>query len=326
MQTASEYFTTLNAAVGQWWNRFWFTPSRATTLGVLRSAVGLLALYAVATYGFDLDRWFGPGGMLPLGMVRQLYEYQWSALDYVPTHLLWPAYWVSVAVIALFTLGIGGRAVAILSTIATLSFFSRAPLVTGEFESVLAFLMVYLCIGRAGDEFSVPAVLRSRRRARLVPPPAGPAVAAATSSLQLALQSPWRPPASPTNTIAIRLLQIHIAAVHLMMGLGQLAAPEGAWWSGEGIWLAAMRPGMSLVDLSWLSDHPRIVAAWSHLITLYLLAFPVIAWSRLWRPLVLTVGAVVWLSIAAASGWLTFCAAMLAGIGAFVELQPKPQL
>jgi hypothetical protein len=296
MELVRTYFAELTATIGAWWNRFWFTPRRAGMLGVLRALTGLLALYTVATYGPDLDRWFGPEGMLPVKMVRGLYDSHWSALDYLPPNMLWPAYWASLATIGLMTLGVGGRVVAVLATAATLSFFSRAPLLTGEFEPILALLMVYLCVGRAGDEFSLPALLRRRS-------------APTAYSLQ--------PTAS--TTISIRLIQIHIAIVHLMMGWAQLAAPEGAWWSGEGLWLAATRPGMALVDLGILKEHPRIVAAWSHLITLYLLAMPVLVWSRLARPLVLAVGVLVWLSLAVASGWLMFCLAMLVGLLAFVE-------
>ena len=53
------YFEDLNAAVGAAWNRFWFTASSASTLGMIRIAAGLLAFYAVATYYSDLELWFG---------------------------------------------------------------------------------------------------------------------------------------------------------------------------------------------------------------------------------------------------------------------------
>jgi hypothetical protein len=291
------YFADLSTAVGGGWNRFWFTPRTAQTLGVLRIATGLLALYAVATFAPDLERWFGPGGMLPLSKIRELYDSQWSALDYVPAAYLWPAYWMSLAVIAAYVLGIGGRTVAVLATAATLSFFARAPLLTGEFESILAFLLVYLCIGRASDAFSAASFLRHR-----------------SEPTAYSLRH------SALNSVSLRLLQIHIALAHLMMGLGQLAAPEGAWWNGEGIFLAAMRPGMALVDLTGLTDHPRIVAAWSHVMTIYLLAMPTLVWVRLARPLVLAVGVLVWLAFAVASGWTTFCLAMLTGLMAFVEV------
>jgi hypothetical protein len=268
-----------------------------------------MAFYAIATYAPDLERWFGPGGMLPLELVRGLYENHSSVLDALPPNMLWPAFWASLAVIALFTLGIGGRVTAVLGAIATLSFFSRAPLVTGEFEPILAFLLAYLCLGRASYAFSAPALLRGRARGRAgsLPP---------ASSLL--------PPVSPANTISLRLIQIHVAIVHVMMGFAQLAAPEASWWNGEGVYLAAMRPGMSLVDLSFLTNHPRIVAAWSHLITLYLLSFPALAFLRLARPIVLAVGVVVWLSLAVASGWLMFCLVMLVSLLTFIEPAARP--
>ena len=163
---------------------------RATTLGVLRIATGLLALYAVATYAPDLERWFADDGMLPMSLIRDLYRPegqilgQRSLLDYLPDSMLWPAYWRSLAVIGLYTLGIGGRVIAIAATIATLSFFTRAPLVIGEFEHVLAMLLIYLCIGRACDAFSILIALRKRK----TPP-------------QLHLQPPassLRPPSTPS--------------------------------------------------------------------------------------------------------------------------------
>jgi hypothetical protein len=306
MQAVTDYFNDLNATVGAAWNRFWFTPSSATTLALIRIAAGLLALYAVATYAPDLELWFGDGGMLPLEMVRSLYDGQLSLLDYTPPNMLWPVYWASLALIGFFTLGVGGRIIAIAATIVMFSFFSRAPLVTGEFESILSFLLVYLCIGKADDALSLKAFWRRHTT-----------------------NSPLRPPPSPFNTISLRLIQIHAALACLMMGWAQLAAPEAAWWSGEGIWLAAGRPNMPLIDLSGLEEHPRIVAAWSHAITLYLLLMPFCIWNRLARPVFVIAGGLVWLSFAAASGWVPFCAAMLTATAAFIEppeLRPVREL
>ena len=309
MEAVRRYFAELSAATGAAWNRFWFTPRTAATLGVIRMAVGSLAFYSIATYGPDLERWFGPGGMLPTSMIRGMYENQPSLLDNLPPQMLWPAFWASLAAIGLFTLGVGGRIVAVLATVATLSFFSRAPILTGEFEPVLAFLLAYLCVGRAGDEFSLMALIR-RGRGR-------PGSLGATPSAQS--------PVSPFNTVSLRLIQIHIAIVHLMMALAQLAAPESAWWNGEGIYLAMTRPGMSLLDYTNFTEHPRVVAAWSHLITIYLLTFPALVWNRLARPLVLAVGILVWLSLALATGWLMFAAVMLTGLAAFIDLDSAPR-
>jgi hypothetical protein len=313
MQALTRYFSDLTSAAGAAWNRFWFTPSPATTLGALRVATGLLALYAVATYAPDLDRWFASDGMLPMSIIRDLYRPagqllgQRSLLDYAPDAMLWPAYWIALGVLALYTLGIGGRVIAVCAAIATISFFARAPMLVGEFEFILVMLLVYLCVGRAGDGYSLAALRRKKQ-------PAPTTLQPTAYSLQ---------PSSPLNTISLRLIQVHLAIVYMMMGWAQLAAPESAWWSGEGVWLAIARPGMPLADLGWLIDHPRVVAAWSHAVTLYLLGFPVFVWLRRARPLVLALGAVLWASLAIASGWVPFCLAMLTGLAAFIE--PRTQ-
>jgi hypothetical protein len=41
------------------WNRFWFTPSDPTLLGLLRICTGLLALFTVFTYTWELQSFFG---------------------------------------------------------------------------------------------------------------------------------------------------------------------------------------------------------------------------------------------------------------------------
>jgi hypothetical protein len=289
MSDHASYAERVSVAVGEGWNRFWFAPRDPRPLAVVRIAAACLALYAVATYWPDLDRLFGPRGMTPTAMVRELYEGQRSLLDYVPAAGL-TAFWAAtLALLACLAAGLGGRTVAIAAAATTISFFSRCPMVTGEFEAVLAMLLVYLCVGDSGAAWGVRTLKEG--------------------SLQTA--------ASPLNTVSLRLIQIHVALIHLMIGWAQLAVAEGPWWSGEGVWLAASRPGMSLVNLEWLVDRPRLVALWSHAMLAYLLAMPIFVWRPLARPAVLVVGAVVWLAWAVASGWTMFSLSMLVGLAAF---------
>ncbi|MCC6493759.1 MAG: hypothetical protein IT424_12155 [Pirellulales bacterium] len=326
MSRVLSYLRRFNAALGAGWNRFWFTPISPRTLGAIRIAAGLLAFYAVATYGPDLERFFASDGMLPMSLVGSLYRpagqllSQWSVLDYVPDSWLWPTYYVSLTLIGLFVLGVGGRLIAILATIVTISFFARAPLVIGEFEAILSFLLVYLCVGRSSDAFSIRSLIARVYSAASQPTAPSQAHDSLTSSGDRRSISGCL---SPLNTIAVRLIQVHIVAVHLMMGFAQLSAPEAAWWSGEGMWLAAGRPGMALVDVSGLEDHPRAVAAWSHAVTVYLLVAPALLWHQLARPLMLAIGLGVWISVALATGWVPFAWAMVAGLMAFTAPSPR---
>ena len=72
MQAIREYCRKFGDAFGAGWNRFWFTPRDPSTVCLLRLLVGLAAFYLVVSYTADLVVWFGPEGLLPGEVVRQL--------------------------------------------------------------------------------------------------------------------------------------------------------------------------------------------------------------------------------------------------------------
>ena len=290
--TAQQYRTDVAHEIALGWNQFWFVPTGPETLAWLRVLAGGIATYMLATYGMDLHRLLGLEGMLPTEVMHPFYPGGWSYLNYVPTAQLPVVHWLGMLVVLLFTLGVRTRWTSIGATVVMLSYFHRAPVLTGQAELVLSMLLVYLCIGRSGDALSVETLWQRRNgKPRSSPRPA------------------------VSNTVSLRLIQIHLAIVHLMMGVAQLTAE--VWWTGEGVWLLASREGGPLVDFWWLADYPILAAAWSHLITLYLLAFPLAVWHRLSRPWVLVAGVIVWSSLAVVSGLTMLCLAMLVGLLAF---------
>lgn len=285
------YVKRLNDALAEGWQRFWFVPSSARPLGALRIVVGAATAVALAAFYPDLERWFAPGGMMPLEFIRDLYPWQATPLDGLPTAWLLPALVAAVAAAVLFAAGIGGRWIAVACWIAAASFFQRAPFACGPFEAVALPLIGYLCVGRAGDAWSVLS-RRGPSRATQVP--------------------------AVSNTVALRLIQIHIALVHAMMAVAQLSAAGNVWLSGEGMWLASAHPEIAWYDFSGFADQPRLFALWSHAVTAYLIALPILAWRRLLVPALLAIGACVWLSIAVATGQALFAAVMWAGAWCFL--------
>jgi hypothetical protein len=229
--------------------------------------------------------------MMPADFIRDLYPWQATPLDRLSPAWLLPALAAAVALAVLFAAGIGGRWIAVGCWIAAASFFQRAPFACGPFEAVTLPLIAYLCVGRAGDAWSA----LSRR---------GPVPTSRTTTV--------------SNTIALRLIQIHIALVHAMMAVAQLSAEGHVWLTGEGMWLAAAHPEIAWYDFRGLAEQPRLAALWSHAVTAYLLAFPILAWRRLLVPVLLAAGACVWLSIAAATGQALFAAVMWAGAWCFL--------
>jgi hypothetical protein len=304
------YFEKLTDAFGRGWNRFWFTPSDPYTLSVLRIFVGLVALYNVFTYSFDLERLFGPAGILPSELIQTLLaarspadaNYHFSYLDdtfldpVFLTHVrnngeLWTLHLLSMAVLVLFTIGFYTRITSVLALLVVLSYSHRAIFLTNEFEGVLTFMMLYICLGASGACLSVDSW-----RAKKAGPPAVQA--------------------SYSATISVRLIQVHLTVVYVMMLLGQLSAP--VWWNGQAAWWLALNTQDALVDLTGLASHVFFFNFLTHLIIAYELAFPLLVWNPLARPLMLGLGLIVWSVVAVLTGLVTFCLLMLIANLAFI--------
>ena len=304
----SEYFTTLCDRFGQGWNRFWFMPSDPLLLSLVRVLTGALSFLMVLSYTPDLQRFFGPGGYLTVDAVEQLRGdfCGWSYLCYTTTaSSLWAAHVASLFVLALFALGLFTRVTSVLALVVVLSYIHRAPILVYEAEFVLAFLMLYLCLGPSGAYLSLDRLLAGRRTA--------------TTPAHLSAK-PQPPSTRPSNswaaTIAIRLIQIHLTVVYVMMLLAQLQG--GVWWDGSAVWWLIGRPDSALVDFSGLYAHPWVVNAWTHSIVAFEAAFALLAWNRLAAPLLIVIGCVVWTLLALLTGMVAFAAVMMIANLAFL--------
>jgi len=305
-----EYFRTLCDRFGQGWNRFWFTPSDPHALSALRIVAGLMAWYVLLTYSFDLERFFGPGGMLPLDLVAQLNELEagargavrWSYLDYIhDVGTLWAMHVAGLVVVGLFAVGFLTRITSVLSFVVFLSYLHRAPVVTSHVEPILVFLLLYLCLGPAGACFSVDRWLADRRR-RARP------VSIGDESLS---------PRSGWATVAVRLIQVHLVFVYLSMGLGKVLGD--VWWNGSAVWWLAARPESRLVDLTWLHSYPLLFNVWTLAVVVFELGFVVFVWNSLARPLVLGIGVLLWASLAVVTGSVAWCVLMCLANVVFVS-------
>ncbi len=304
------YFTELSSALGEGWNEFWFTRADGATLGLMRLATGLVALYFAATFSFDLERFLGAGGMLPAGMVNEWYspgEVRWWRFSYfsfvVGSGDLWAAHVVSLLVLALYCLGLFSRITSVLALIVVLSYVNRAPMLTGYLEPVLCLVMFYLCLGPSGAAFSLDSWRRRRKLAELP--------AAEREALEDAGES-------YSANIAQRLLQLHVALIYLLMGTAKLWGDT--WLGGDAIWWLATQPESRLLDLtSLLARWPLLGDLWSHLVLLVELTFPLLVFNRLARPLALVASTLCWVSLALATGDIPWAAMMIIANLSFIS-------
>lgn len=316
----TNYWQDLSDSFGAAWNRFWFSPGSVVPVAGLRIPTGLAAGYLVASYSADLTTWFGSRGLLPVATVTSLTTdasaptaeatFHWSYLNYLTSSAeLWTAHILALIVIGLFTAGLWSRITSIASLIIVLSYIHRAPMITGQFEPIVSLLLAYLCLAPTGACWSVDAWLKSRKLADNSP-------AGANGS---------EPARSILANISLRLIQLHIAGLYLIMGLSKLSGTVGAeyfatWWRGEAVWWLITRSESRLIDLTFLHGTvgTYFVNAWTHLLVAFELAFAILIWKPLARPLLLILSVVCWLSIGLVTGLLSFSFVMLVANLAFL--------
>ncbi len=299
MRAVIDYFQRLADALGQGWTRFWFTPSDPAALSAIRLVVGAIVVYLHATLSFDLVAFFGPAGLLPVVDIAPLEGNVFSYLNYLSTPAeLWTAHLAGLAILVMFAVGLWTRLTAVLALVVFLSDVNRAPMITSLTEPIAAMVMLYLCLAPCGRRYSLDAVLARRK-------PTDPRKVAADE------------PLSTMATISTRLIQVHLALFVAMMGFSKLSGD--VWWIGTGMWWLMSRPESRLVDFTWLHRTPMLIDAWTHLVLLVELAFPILIWVPLARPLMLALAVLVWVSIALVTGEVTFALMMMAASLAFVS-------
>lgn len=313
---AANYFQSLSQGVGGAWNRFWFTPADAYPLAVLRIFVGLASLAYLASHSSDLVRWFGPSGLLPIETVNQLTGATAGGvvaqrIVFLPSYfylttdpgMLWLLHVLGMLVLLAFTAGFATRITNVLSVIVVMSYVHRAPMITGQIEPILTMILIYLCLGPSGAHLSVDRWLGWTR--------ARQPLAAAADGGQ-AFKS-W------TANLSLRLIQTHLAGFYLLMGLSKLGGET--WWNGNAVWWLAARSESRLIDLTSLHEWTFLFNVWTHSIVLFELAFALLIWNKLARPLLLAVSVLMWTSLALVTGLVGFSAMMLVANLAFVPAE-----
>ncbi len=305
------YFRTLSKSFGSGWTNFWFTPSDPIVLSLVRVLTGLVGIWWYLGYWAQLQNWFGPNGIFPLEFIQQMRgdageQFAISILEYVHSSSeLWFVFAVGLAALVLMTVGFFTRITTIASLLFALSFVHRGWISSRPVDDMLVILLFYLCIGPAGANFSIDAWWRNRKT------PAG----------GLAMNAAAAIPYSSAATVAIRLIQVHLALVYAAMALSQLMWPT--WWQGTAVWWMMARPESRLVDLTGLSGMGLAFEYFdnfcTHAIVLYELCFALLAWNKLARPILLVLGLFVWGGFALVAGARSFAVLMLVANLAFLS-------
>ena len=284
---------------GRVWNDFWFRPADPTLVSLMRIGVGLMALLHLACYSGDLVRWFGVDGLLPTQTVDAILG---GGSTFHPTYLsvvsspatLWIIHACGLVAALSLTLGLFSRSSAAVTALATLAITNRAPVISGQVEPVLVFMLLYLCIAPAGARFSLDALLR-------------PILPSQPFAYFIHRDEP-----SFLANLSLRLMQVHFAAFYLMMALSKTYGD--AWWDGAAAWQLIAQTHSRPLDLSALRGSEFLLNAWTHFIAWTQLLFPFLIWNRFSRPVLLAAATLTWISMLPLTGLTSFCLLMLVGL------------
>ena len=281
------------------WNRFWFAPADPIGLHALRVLTGLLFLLWLLPLAGQVNALFGANGWFDArayreashlqGLPPQMFSWSVLYLCWNSPALLTAVYWLAVAVVVLFTLGLWTRVTGVLTYVVAVSFTAN-PATAYDADPLLVMLAFYLMLGYLLFRQRGPG--RSLLRRLLGPKETWIFRKARPGDGDAA-------PASRAANLAVRLLQVHFAVVMVAGALLKLQAQE--WWSGLAGWFylyppfAATREQMH--DLAPnVEFYLFVLSVASYAAFAWQLAFPTFAWRRSWRPLLVGGALLAWLT------------------------------
>lgn len=282
------------------WVRFWFTPVDPVGLHAVRLLAGLLFLAWLLPLAGNLDSlfglqgWFDEKAYVEAGKLRDnpFRPAGWSALYLCGSNSarLATAYWVSIGVLALFTLGLWPRVTAVLTWLVVASFTANPALEPNAdvFLLILSFYLMigYLLLGQGGTHRSLMSRLLG------------------TSTLWPFRRSETDGPQwSRGANLALRLLQVHVAIVLVTMGLHKLQSSE--WWAGFAFWYplhpafeTSLAQARKFADPKQREPYLTVLSLAAYLTLAWQIGFPLFAWRPRWRPVLLGGAALGWLATA----------------------------
>jgi hypothetical protein len=281
------------------WVRFWFAAIDPIGLHIVRALTGLLLLaWLLPLAGqieslFGLEKWFDASAFAEAGKLTDgAFAPSWSVLYLFGSDpvALKVVYWVAVVVMAAFALGICPRLTALLSWILVASFTAN-PVFEYEGDGLLLLLTFYLMIGYlfAGQRVAGQSLLSRLTGPILVWP------------LRRRQESEAEARPCTAANLALRLIQVHLALILVTSGLHKLQF--GDWWAGLALWFP-LHPAFrtTLAEAQAHKDNADLYLGLLNIGTYATLAwqigFPLFAWRRAWRFVLLGGAAIGWIGTA----------------------------
>jgi hypothetical protein len=293
----ADLLTPPNPGLIRSWVNFWFAPADPVGLHVIRILAGLLFIGWLLPFAGQLEAFFSVQGWFDLQAYREA-----ARLEEMPVPIGWSvlypfgsnpaglqaAYWASLGILALFTLGVWTRLTGLLTWVVVASFI-MSPVLSYDADYLLVILAFYLMIGYlllgqwSGQPSLLGRILGTRE----------------TLLLRWGKRSgdAAERPGSYAANLVLRLLQVHFAVVVFISGIHKLQF--GDWWSGVAFWYP-LHPPMETTAEKIMAESANattylfFMSLAQYAVLFWQLGFPLFAWRPRWRPVVLAGAAVGW--------------------------------
>ena len=296
---------------------FFFLPSSAHTLAVIRIATGAMITYIHLIWMMNLDSFMGPFALINNATWQALHrgpapDTKWTYLAYADSmSILWCHEILACLSGLLLALGFLTRTFSLLAWFTTLMTAHRMTGMLFGLDQITIMLAMYLCIGRPGNVWSVDSWLHSKFQhafkdySWLRALSGMPANGCARTI-----------PACWSNTLATRLIQLHLCVIYLFGGLGKLRGEM--WWDGSAMWYSIASYEYQSMDMTWTGHFPILCSMATHLTLFWEVSYCALIWPRWTRTWTLFVALLVHGGIALFLGMFTFGLMMIVANIAFI--------
>ena len=286
--------------ISRGWTRFWFTPVDPIGLHLIRFLVGLLLVAWLLPFAGHLEEFFTARGWLD----EQAFEQaaQLTGGDFTPNSSLLDVlgknstsltatYWVSLAILAAFALGILPRITAILAAVVVASFTAN-PAFEYEGDALLLVLIFYVTVAYLLFGLRTPGISWTSRLL-------GPMLAWPLGRGDRDSRGEPRP--SLAANVTLRLLQLHFALIIFTSGLHKLQF--GDWWAGVALWFP-LHPPFKTTLAEVIANRPNaetylgLLNIGTYAVLAWEIGFPLFAWRPRWRFVVIGGAVIGWIGAA----------------------------
>ncbi len=314
MNASSPDQPTLSSAI----QAFFFRPSSAHTLAVIRIATGGMIAYIHLIWMLNLESFMGPFALINNTTWKALHhgpvsDYKWTYLAHTESmSILWCHELVACMAGLCLALGFMTRTFSILAWFTSLMTVHRMTGLLFGLDQVTLMLAMYLCFARSGSLWSIDSWL-SRRFQNVYAQKAWLRHCSGilASDCESAIPDCW------SNTFATRLIQLHLCVIYLFGGLGKLRGEM--WWDGSAMWFSVASYEYQSLDMTWTGHFSILSSMATHLTLFWEFSYCALIWPRWTRGVMLCFSLMVHGGIALFLGMITFGLMMMVANAAFVS-------